>query len=100
VSTALFDVKPYIKIFILHKPLSLPFPIAVPAIEVFHPASFETEPAGGDTYIGLVHGGYIVREVDTRGNDADGKIVKERPGTNRVMGWSYYVDKAGRAKIF
>jgi hypothetical protein len=97
VSTGLFDVKPYIKVFILHKPLAMPFTISLPAIDIVHPESLATDTEDGETYAGLVRGSYMVREIDTRGDT--GIVVTERPGMNPAKGWSYYVDKAGRSKI-
>lgn len=96
-STSLFDVKQYLKIFILHKPLSLPFALSLPAIEVYHPASLETIADEAEGYPNVA-GSYTVREIDTRGGS--GKVVNERSGTNRVVGWSWYVDKSGRSKVF
>ena len=76
----------------------MPLGISLPAIDVIHPQSLEEEAETGETYAALVRGSYMVKEIDSRGNE--GKVIQERPGTNRVQGWSYYVDKAGRSKVF
>jgi hypothetical protein len=89
-------VKQYLKIFILHKPLALPFALSLPPIEVYNPISLENT-ADEAEYPNFA-GSYTVREIDTRGGS--GKVVNERSGTNRVIGWSWYVDKSGRSKVF
>jgi hypothetical protein len=66
--------------------------------DVVHPASIDDSTTDGESYANLVTGGYVVREIDTRAGS--GNLINERSGTNRAIGWSWYVDKPGRAKIF
>jgi hypothetical protein len=91
-------VKQYIKIFILYNFLGNPFSVSLPSIDVVDPVSLEPPTDEGERFASMVTGGYIVREIDTRGES--GKVVKERPGTNRAVGWDWYVDKSGRNKVF
>jgi len=96
VITGLFEVRPYIKVFILHNFLGVPFSMSLPSINILHPTSLELGNDDAEAYANL-SGGYIVREIDTKGGT--GKVISERQGTNRAIGWSWYLDKAGRSKV-
>lgn len=89
-------MKQYIKVFVLYNKLGVPFSISLPSIDIFHPTSLELGNDDAEAYANL-SGSYIVREIDTRGGT--GKVISERPGTNRAIGWSWYLDKAGRSKV-
>ena len=89
-------MKPYLKIFVLHNKLGVPFSISLPSIDILHPTSFELDNDDAEAYANL-SGGYMVREIDTKGGS--GKVINERPGTNRAIGWSWYLDKSGRSKV-
>lgn len=94
----MFEVRQYIKVSVLHNTLSLPFSVSLPSFDIFHPDSFEPVGDDGEIFAGLVTtGSYIVREIDIRG-DA-GKVITERPGTNRPVPWDWYVDRGGRKNI-
>jgi hypothetical protein len=93
----MFEVKQYIKLLILHNNLGTPFTLSLPMFDVFDPASFDAPNDEGDIFAKMLTGGYMVREIDTRGGNEN--IVKERPGTNRIIGWDWYVDKRGRRSV-
>lgn len=90
-------MKQYIKVLILHNVLSAPFSITFPLIDIVDPASLEPVTDEGESYSNLVAGGYIVKEIDTKGGS--GKIIQERHGTNRPVPWDWYVDRIGRSKV-
>jgi hypothetical protein len=75
----------------------MPFTISFPKIDIVSPFSLESNLDEGQSYANLVAGGYIVREIDTKGGT--GKVIQERPGTTRVVPWDWYVDKTGRSKV-
>ena len=81
----------------MHKPLSMPFTVSFPKIDIVSPLSLESNPEDGKSYSNLIAGAYIVREIDNKGGS--GKLIKERPGTNRAVPWDWYVDKTGRSKV-
>jgi hypothetical protein len=93
----MFDVRHYIKIFVLYNILAMPFSISLPNIEIINSNSLEQVTHEGERYAGLVTAGYTVREIDMKGES--GKVIQERPGTNRAVGWDWYVDKLGRSKV-
>lgn len=95
-STAFFDVNPYIKVQLQYNAINTPLNISLPSFDIIHPTSLETESDDGERFANLT-GTYIVREIDMRGNI--GKIIRERPGTNSLVGWDWYVSKEGRGKI-
>jgi hypothetical protein len=90
-------VKPYIKVFVLYNKLGVPFSISLPSIDIFHPTTLELENDDAEIYANP-SGSYIVREIDIKGGT--GKVISERPGTNRAIGWSWYLEKTGRNKVF
>ena len=61
--------------------LSVPFTVTFPLIDIIDPASLEPVTGEGEIYANLGAGSYIVREIDTK--EGSGKIIQERPGTNR-----------------
>ena len=75
----------------------MPFALTLPQIDIISPVSLDQVTNEGERYANLVTGGYIVREIDNQGGL--GKLIKERPGTNKPVGWDWYVDKSGRNKI-
>jgi len=93
----MFDVRYYIKVFVLYNILAMPFSLSLPAIDILNSTSLEEVTDEGERYASLVTGGYTVREINNVGGT--GQIVQERPGTNRPVGWDWYVDKLGRSKI-
>jgi hypothetical protein len=93
----MFDVRHYIKVFVLYNILAMPFSISLPAIDIINSTSLEQVTNEGERYASLVTAGYTVREVDTQGGS--GKVIQERPGTNQAVGWDWYVDKLGRSKV-
>jgi hypothetical protein len=74
----------------------MPFTMSFPAIDIVSSSSLDKTADDGEAYAGLIAGSYIVKEVDTGGS---GKLIRERPGTNRAVPWDWYVDKIGRSKI-
>ena len=93
----MFDVRHYIKVFVLYNILAMPFSVSLPNIDIVNSTSLEEVTNEGERYAGLVTGGYTVREIDTQGGS--GKVIQERPRTNRAVGWDWYVDKLGRNKV-
>ena len=75
----------------------MPFTLTFPVIDIISSSSLDVTADEGETYAGLIAGSYIVKEVDTKGGS--GKLIRERPGTNRAVPWDWYVDKIGRSKI-
>jgi hypothetical protein len=63
--------------------------------DIVNPASLDDVMTDGESYANLITGGYVVRSIDTR----SGSLIEERPGTNRAVAWSYYIDKSGRNKV-
>ena len=94
----MFDVKQYIKIFILHSTLGTPFSLSLSPLQIVDPMSFESANDDGEQFAAIVTGTYIVREIDMRGESR--KVLSERPGTNPVVGWDWYVDRVGRSRVF
>jgi hypothetical protein len=90
-------VKQCIKLYISHNFLGVPFSISLGDLHILHPASLE--PIGDEegTFSGRVMGEFMVKEVDVQGGT--GRVLQERPGTNRVIPWDWYVDKTGRNKV-
>jgi hypothetical protein len=93
----MFDVRHYIKVFVLHNILAMPFSVTLPNIDIVCPTSLEEVTNEGERFASLVTGGYTVREIDTQGGS--GKVIQERPGIYKAVGWDWYVDKPGRYKI-
>lgn len=75
----------------------MPFTVSFPPIDIISPLSLEADTNDGEAYVNCVAGIYIVREIDTKGGT--GKVIQERPGTNRSVPWDWYVDKHGRSII-
>lgn len=75
----------------------MPFTVSFPIIDILHPLSLESNTDEGEAYANLVTGSYTVKEIDTKGGS--GKVIQERPGTNRAVPWDWYVDKHGRNTI-
>lgn len=65
--------------------------------DVVNPISLDDTTTDGESYANLITGGYVVREIETK--SGSGNLINERPGTNRAVGWLYYVDKPGRNQI-
>jgi len=97
VSTAFFSVRQYITLFILHRPLTIPFSLSLPAFDVVKTESLDEVTVEAESYATLITGCYIIREIDTR--SGTGTVINERSGTNRAREWSWYVDKQGRSKV-
>jgi hypothetical protein len=81
---------------VLHHPLSSPFSVSLPPMEVIPLRSLEAS-GEGETYAALVTGGYTVKEVDVR--EGKGQVIRERAGTNRAQEWVWYVDSQGRSQV-